>query len=491
MIKLSTNKKSNENKTINSNSLLKNEGAHDESLWHIDSSLSTVVDEDCVTIIKKNGISDEQILFPKLTLKDNFEISMDVKAINGTYITFILNTSPHYGGTITGWREMPDWTSLRIKRTNDIIEVYYGNPKKPQAIYKNQINNLYFLIRFIGLEDENKLYFKNFTIFENNQIKFLDIGVKNDFEYILREVSTTKERMYEVTDKLNQIEKIIEPYDSLKNLMKFLSNDAEIKPKKNVKLIQNISEELLKFIVNICEKKDYTYWLDNSTLLGAVRHEGFIPWDYEISLGLLRFDFNKVITDIKKEAILTNIRENLIITIDELTENDEIRTYIKVKYCDNEGNILSSANIYAYDFLINFNETIIEKYNNEIQSFQKNILNGETRRNAEKILYEKLELSKNKKDFIIQGVDGITEKQETQVHIWNTSDIIPTTLKKFNGEKFKCPNNYDKYLTIKYGEYYNPKINYDEELFQMLRNKQNSEEYLEKYLILLRDVNDL
>ena len=61
----------------------------------------------------------------------------------------------------------------------------------------------------------------------------------------------------------------------------------------DLKELRKIQIEILDDINTFCKKNKINYWIDCGTLLGAVRHSGYIPWDDDIDIGMLREDYDK------------------------------------------------------------------------------------------------------------------------------------------------------------------------------------------------------
>lgn len=74
--------------------------------------------------------------------------------------------------------------------------------------------------------------------------------------------------------------------------MNFYDNIREYS-KRNLRACQLRQVEILEEIDKICRRNGIGYWLDGGTLLGAVRHGGFIPWDDDIDIAMTLSDLKK------------------------------------------------------------------------------------------------------------------------------------------------------------------------------------------------------
>ena len=73
---------------------------------------------------------------------------------------------------------------------------------------------------------------------------------------------------------------------------------AEVKMQYDDEVLRRlklVELQILKDIDRVCREQGITYFLDSGTLLGAVRHQGFIPWDDDMDVVMLRADYERLI----------------------------------------------------------------------------------------------------------------------------------------------------------------------------------------------------
>ena len=206
---------------------------------------------------------------------------------------------------------------------------------------------------------------------------------------------------------------------------------------------------LLKELDYVCRQNELTYWIDFGTLLGAVRHKGFIPWDDDIDVGMLRKDYDKIIDAFNKSS-----RNPDIYATYWGSKKNSCQYYIRIEHKKLRD---LYVDIFPYDF---YGKTLTEneqlnktkKKKKKKKNMQKKCDGKDTDKILKTVAEERTKLlyqTEGKSD-LVWGLDFN--------HRWKNwfssyDEIFPIKTINFEGINLSCINKPETYLKKVYGDY--------------------------------------
>lgn len=225
--------------------------------------------------------------------------------------------------------------------------------------------------------------------------------------------------------------------------------------------------DILRHIAQICERNDIPYWIDSGTLLGAVRHGGFIPWDDDIDICIRKEDLVRF-----EETVSRELPPHLFLQTPK--SDDQRLPFYKVRnlnsffveYRDDFGRSYSKGifiDIFPMEPSPSFGKKMAYFLSHEY-SRSNSILHAQhyySLRSFIEFFYFGCRRSLCKFLWLLLGLFTGRKKYYSYLLSHNgygishlTSTIFPLSRIDFEGESFSAPANSDLYLRDIYGDYH-------------------------------------
>lgn len=244
---------------------------------------------------------------------------------------------------------------------------------------------------------------------------------------------------------------------------------------KNLKKLQEIEIEIIKYFDKVCDENNLKYYLAYGSLLGAVRHGGFIPWDDDVDMHMLGKDYLKLVEILRNNLdkkyffqsleteknyylLWNKIRLNNTIFIEKGWEDNKIHQGISldifplIDYPDNEKDKKKIDRMFKITKLMIDNNMKVNK-NYDSYGFSGKILSKLFKFIPQSIRNKKIIKNiqflcnyESSSEYYFSLIRGTTKK-------YSKSSFKDIKKIKFEDANFSAPVESEKYLTEVYGDY--------------------------------------
>lgn len=221
--------------------------------------------------------------------------------------------------------------------------------------------------------------------------------------------------------------------------------------------------ELLKVFADICEENNIHWWLCSGTLLGAARHKGFIPWDDDIDVAMMKKDYRKLLKVMRKWHSDKYFFQTMG------TDIEYVNVFPRFCYQEKKEHILNARTRYFKCQGLSFDIFPMEKSSQFAAHMSKNFyqnMQHPTRYIKNKLLRRICIRLVQIINFglllpFARIVALINPKKQYHYILgagfWRSAfyadDIFPLKKMEFEGYMFPVPGNTDAYLTKIYGDW--------------------------------------
>lgn len=236
-------------------------------------------------------------------------------------------------------------------------------------------------------------------------------------------------------------------------------------------LLRQAQRAMLSILIEIdriCRRHQIPYWLDSGTLIGAVRHGGFIPWDDDIDICVLRSDYPRL-----RQALIAELPPRYQLS-DSQTDRYSYRNIGQVKdtytYCDFPLARKQQSQGLWVDILLQIPATST-RYKASVEKIYGRVFReihhlSESQGKPRWVCYIKRTIAYCLCPFIYPLTYfgdryAAAHDDGTLMHTWGEcansrrykKDIFPLAELSFEGYAFLVPHDYDAYLRHIYGDY--------------------------------------